>query len=273
MRRALAMSVVKATAAAADRIRPPGRGVVVLGYHRVGARCSQELDMPSDQFAEQMALVASTRRTVELDQALDLLSGVGPDDPADDPVVLTFDDGTQDFSDEVLPVLARHGLPATLYVATDFIERGVPFPYDGRPLSWSALAEAVSTGLVTVGSHTHRHRLLDRISGAEAADELDRSISLIGERLGVEAEHFAYPKMLRGSPAAEAAVRERFRSAALGGMRPNRYGATDFHRLARSPVQRSDNIRRFGQKLAGGMALEDRLRSLANRSRYAKATQ
>ena len=273
MGRALAMRIVKASAAAADRIRPPGRGVVVLGYHRVGARCSHELDMATDQFSEQMATLAASRRTVSLEQGLDLLTGPEPEDPADDPVVVTFDDGTADFCDEALPVLVRHGIPATLYLATDFIERGIAFPYGGTSLSWAAVREALATGLVTVGSHTHRHVLLDRVPAEEAADELDRSIGLIGERLGVAAEHFAYPKMLKGSPAAEEAVRARFRSAALGGLRPNRYGATDFHRLARSPIQRSDGMRWFGHKLAGGMVLEDRLRAVANRSRYAKVSQ
>lgn len=273
MGRALAMRIVKASAAAADRLRPPGRGVVVLGYHRVGARCPHELDMSREQFSEQMEALAATRRTVSLDQALDLLAGPEPQDPADDPVVVTFDDGTADFAEEALPVLVRYGIPATLYLATDFVERGVDFPYDGRPLTWGALGDALTTGLVTVGSHTHRHVLLDRVPSDVAADELDRSVGLIGERLGVDARHFAYPKMLRGSPAVEEAVRARFRSAALGGLRPNRYGATDPHRLARSPIQRSDALRWFSHKLAGGMVLEDRLRSVANRSRYAKVSQ
>lgn len=274
MVRAIALRTVKATAAAADRVRAPRRGVVVLGYHRVGARCPKELDMPTALFAEQMATLAATRRVVTLDQAVDLLAGQEePDDPAEDPVVVTFDDGTADFSDEALPILAGHGIPATLYLATDFVERGIAFPYGGTALSWSALRDATATGLVTVGSHTHRHVLMDRVPVAEAAEELDRSIGLIGERLGVTADHFAYPKMLRGSPGAEAAVRARFRSAALGGMRPNPYRGTDAFRLARSLIQRSDDMGWFAKKLAGGMALEDRIRAVANRSRYAKVSQ
>jgi hypothetical protein len=44
---------------------------------------------------------------------------------------------------------------------------------------------------------------------------LDRSIGVVGERLGVTAQHFAYPKAVLGSPSAQRAVRKRFRSAAL----------------------------------------------------------
>ena len=75
----------------------------------------------------------------------------------------------------------------------------VPFPSSGRPVSWSALRDACSTGLVDIGSHTHTHRLLDRTPPGAAADELDRSIGLIGERLGRVAHDFAYPKADRKS--------------------------------------------------------------------------
>ncbi len=106
----------------------------------------------------------------------------------------------------------------------------------------------------------------------QVAGELDRSVELIGERLGVTATHFAYPKAVLGSPAAQSAVRDRFRTAALAGTRPNPYGDADLHRLSRTPVQVSDGERWFRRKVAGGMALEDVLRRRLNRRRYEGAT-
>jgi peptidoglycan/xylan/chitin deacetylase (PgdA/CDA1 family) len=129
----------------------------------------------------------------------------------------------------------------------------------------------VSTGFVTIGSHTHTHRLLDRADGEETALELDRSVRLIEDRLGVTCRHFAYPKALLGSPAAEHEVRRRFSTAAIAGTRPNPYGATDLYRLRRSPIQVGDGMRWFRRKASGGMALEDDLRTLRNRGRYAGA--
>ena len=269
--RRLLGQAVKVTAAAADTLRRPPLGVVVLIYHRVGAGTDAEIDLPTDRFDEQMAWLARHRRPVSLDEALSLLAQPeAPDGPA--PVVVTFDDGTVDFVDHALPVLVRHQVPVTLYLATDFAEQQRPFPAGAAPVTWGGLAEAVATGLVTVGSHTHTHALLDRLAADQVAEELDRSTGLIGERLGVKAEHFAYPKAVPGSPAAEEAVKARFRSAALAGTRPNRYGATDPHRLARSPVQVSDRATWFRRKAQGGMALEDGLRRAINRRRYAGAT-
>jgi peptidoglycan/xylan/chitin deacetylase (PgdA/CDA1 family) len=240
----------------------------VLIYHRVGRRSPIEVDLPVSLFAEQMAHLASLGRVVTIADGLTRLRE-GKREPM---VAVTFDDGTADFADLAVPVLEDHRIPATLYVATDFIERGLPFPDDGAPLSWSALGDAVATGLIEVGSHTHRHALLDRLPAPEIDDELDRSIDLIGERLGVRAAHFAYPKALMGSPAADAAVRRRFDSAAIAGTRVNVGGATDPYRLARSPVQLSDGMRWFAHKVAGGMAFEDTLRRTINRRRYAEAT-
>jgi peptidoglycan/xylan/chitin deacetylase (PgdA/CDA1 family) len=266
---------LKEAAVAVDAVRRPPRGVVVLIYHRVGAATNLELDLPVDVFAVQMEALAASGRVVTLGDALARLSEPvenGDGSTGVDPVVLTFDDGTADFVDHALPILDRHRLPVTLYAATSFIDEARPFPGDGRPLSWRGLSDACATGLVDVGSHTHGHRLLDRMPPNQVDVELDRSIELIGEHLGTPPLDFAYPKAVAGSAAADRAVRGRFRSAALGGSRPNRFGTTDPYRLARSPIQRSDGMRWFRRKLDGGLAAEDGLRRLVNRWRYVGAT-
>jgi peptidoglycan/xylan/chitin deacetylase (PgdA/CDA1 family) len=265
-----ARTALKVTSAAVDVVRRPPAGLVVLIYHRVGRRTSIEVDLPLSAFAEQMAFLASHARVVTLSDGLAALA-----DPAaaHAPLVaVTFDDGTADFADVAVPVLVEQRVPVTLYVATDFVDRAVPFPNEGVPLSWAALGDAVGTGFVDVGSHTHGHALLDRLPAGEIAGELDRSIELIGSNLGVSTRHFAYPKAVMGSPAADAMVKARFSSAAVAGTRVNPYGATDPYRLARSPIQVSDGMRWFRHKAAGGLALEDTLRRTLNRRRYATST-
>jgi peptidoglycan/xylan/chitin deacetylase (PgdA/CDA1 family) len=261
-------SAVKRAAAAVDRVRPPAHGLVVLIYHRVGGRHPSEIDLPHALFVEQISQLAERGSVITLDAAAELLRGGSL--PAEGAVVITFDDGTADFADVAVPVLARYGVPATLYAATAFIDGGRSFPSGAPALSWGSLRDIVSTGLVTVGSHTHNHALLDRLDAEAIADELDRSCELIGERLGVAAKHFAYPKAVPGSAAADAAVRARFTTAALAGTRPNVAGKTDLHRLARSPIQTSDGMRWFEAKVRGGLRAEDVLRAALNRRRYAE---
>jgi peptidoglycan/xylan/chitin deacetylase (PgdA/CDA1 family) len=265
--RALALQAVKWSAASADYLVPPQRGAVLLQYHRVGQRAPIEIDLPLAHFEEQMAILADERRATTLEHALELLEGDAV--PERDPVVVTFDDGTADFADCAVPILARYGIPVVLYLATAFVEHQWRFPHDGVPLSWSALRDLVATGRVTVGSHTHSHALLDRVEGAVATAELDESIGLVKDRLGVEPRHFAYPKGVAGSPAAAEAVRRRFTSAALADVGVNRYGRTNPYRLARSPIQNSDGMRWFARKLRGGLALEGTMRRVLNHRRYA----
>lgn len=271
--------LVKRIGVATDRIVKPPAGITVLIYHRVGGGSDSAVDLPVDDFDAQMAHLAEHHRVITLDQAVRELtgpatgwgSGAAPaaDDVAGTPgVVITFDDGTTDFADHVVPTLERHGVPATLYVATEFVDTGTEFPWDAPPATWSALRDTLTTGLVTIGSHTHSHWLLDRLAPEHIAADLDTSIDLIGSNLGVTAEHFAYPKALPGSPAAEIEIRKRFRSAALAASRVNRPGRTDLHRLWRTPIQTGDGFEFFTAKAAGGLRLEGELRSLAARARY-----
>jgi peptidoglycan/xylan/chitin deacetylase (PgdA/CDA1 family) len=271
--RSMALRTLKTLAAAGDRVRPPTPGVVVLIYHRVGGGSGTEVDLPPEAFDEQIAWLAATGRVVSLDDALARLAA-GDDRAVDDgapdegPIVVTFDDGTADLAEVATPILVRHGVPAIVYLATGFVDEGLDFPDDGTPLSWAAVRDMAATGLVTFGSHTHGHLLLDRLPPAEAVDELDRSKDLIENHVGAPAHHFAYPKAVAASAEVEPLVRARYRSAALGGNRPNPYRGTDVHRLSRTAVQVSDGAAFFVRKARGGMALEDSLRRGLNRVRY-----
>ena len=263
---------VKFVASEVDRLRSHPPGVVILLYHRVGGRSHLDVDLDPRVFDEQMAQLRASARVVSLEDALERLTANNAEARAQEPAIaVTFDDGTADFADVAVPILERHRIPATLYIATDFIEQQRSFPDDGRPLSWAALADVHATGLVNIGSHTHRHRLLDRVDENVAVEELDRSIELTGERLGLRPRDFAYPKAVGPSAGAARAVNTRFRSAALAGTRGNAYGATDVHRLARSPIQASDGMRWFKHKVAGGMAFEDTLRRSLNQVRYSRS--
>ncbi len=261
---------LKRTAATVDRVRRPARGLVVLIYHRVGGGSGLAVDLDPGAFEAQIEWLAASGRVVTMTRALEMVAA--PAVPELDPIVVTFDDGTADFAEVAVPILARHHVPALMYLATDFVDTGRAFPDAGRPMSWAAAHDCRSSGYVEFGSHTHTHALLDRLEPAAIDAELDRSIELIADRLGCVAQDFAYPKALPPNAAADSAVRARFRSAVLAGTRSNRYGSTDLHRIARSPIQTHDGFAYFLRKAAGGMAFEDSARAILNRVRYSGAT-
>jgi peptidoglycan/xylan/chitin deacetylase (PgdA/CDA1 family) len=259
---------VKRLSIAVDRVVPPRAGITMLIYHRVGGASSGAVDLDAGVFDDQLAYLVAHHRVIPLQQAITELTAPSTGVPGQPAVVITFDDGTRDFSDSAVPALVRHNLPATLFVATEFIDTGNEFPWGAPPTSWAALRDAHATGLISIGSHTHSHWLLDRLDAAAIAQDLDRSIELIGSNIGVRPDDFAYPKAVPGSPAAEIEVRKRFRSAALAANRVNRPGQTDLHRLWRTPVQRSDSSQYFAAKARGGMRLEGELRSIVGRVRF-----
>jgi peptidoglycan/xylan/chitin deacetylase (PgdA/CDA1 family) len=234
---------------------------VVLLYHRVGARSASPVDLPAATFARQLDRLVEQDNVIDLDTAVDLLRRDFQSADAAPKVVLSFDDGTADWPDVVLPALVERSLSATFYVATDFINVGSPFPDGGRPVSWAGLAEMAATGFAEIGSHTHTHRVLAGASGAVTAEEVARSVGSIEERLGRPCHHFAYPKAIAPSPPAEIVVRRQFTTAALAGNVINRVGTTDLHRLGRHAVTVTDDDDTFRRKAAGGMRLEGWLRA------------
>jgi peptidoglycan/xylan/chitin deacetylase (PgdA/CDA1 family) len=235
--------------------------VSVLIYHRVGRRSPSPVDLSLDEFRTQLDRLQADADVLGLDTAVSRLLGSGGREQTGRPaVVLTFDDGTADWLEVVLPELVARGLPATFYVSTDYVEAGRPFPDEGRPVSWAGLADMISSGLATIGSHTHTHRVLARARADEAMMELDRSVGLIEDRLGFNARHFAYPKAIAPSPAAEVVVRRRFVTAALAGNRVNVAGRTDLHRLGRHGLTVADDLGAVARKAAGGAWFEGWLR-------------
>jgi polysaccharide deacetylase len=232
--------------------------VVILLYHRVGAG-EREIDLPEFQFERQLAALAERETVVSLDDSLGGLGGV----------VLSFDDGLADFHQHVVPALVRNRLPAVLYLATGLVARNGP-GLQGDSLTWSHLRDAVSTGLVTIGSHTHNHVDLSAATEHVAHAEMARSKRLIEDELGVPCRHFAYPFGI-GSAGADRAARREFISAADGTWRTNRRGQTDPYRLGRTPVLRSDGIAFFRAKAAGFLAGEALLYRAARRGPWRRS--
>ena len=247
--------------------------IVVLAYHRVGPGPAAQMRLDLGMFRRQLDHLAEHFEVISLDAAIHRLNGRSTPAPSDrgstrPRLVLTFDDGTDDFCDAVVDELVNRQLPATLYLATSFVEEQRAWDDGALAPSWAALADAASTGFVDIGAHTHTHQLLDRCSLDVTADEIARSDDLIGEHLGSRPNHFAYPKAVLASPGNEALIAERYRSAAIASTRPNAVGRTNPHRLMRSPIQQSDGFGFFVHKANGGMRFEDDIRRTINRLRY-----
>jgi peptidoglycan/xylan/chitin deacetylase (PgdA/CDA1 family) len=164
----------------------------VLTYHSIDGSGSP-ISVDETTFRRQLSSLVSgavVGRTLE-----DLLGS----SPADNAVALTFDDGYANFAEVAWPLLRDHGVPATLFVVTDFVGRSRAWndgPGYGLPrlplLDWETIGWLAEEGVV-VAAHTRTHPDLRRLSAAALADELEGAASRIEQEIGRRPKVFAYP--------------------------------------------------------------------------------
>ena len=102
-------------------------GAIVLMYHSVVPdRIADFVDPPNrlspGLFERQMAFLSEHRRVAPLSQVIDQIAA-GTSPPAGT-VCITFDDGYLDNLTTAAPILEKYRLPATLFLATGYVERG-----------------------------------------------------------------------------------------------------------------------------------------------------
>lgn len=102
------------------------------------------------------------------------------------PVVLTFDDGYEDFYFNALPILKKYHARGTLYVMANFINRP-------GYLSLEELQAIRDSGVVEIASHTLDHTYLKEIKTEVVKKEIQESKTKLESLLGIGIFSFAYP--------------------------------------------------------------------------------
>jgi peptidoglycan/xylan/chitin deacetylase (PgdA/CDA1 family) len=173
--------------------------VLVLCYHAVSARWRSALSISPERLERQLTHVLSCgyEPTTFTRAVLD--------PPAPRTVAVTFDDAFRSVRDVAAPVLARLGVPATVFVPTALIggrtamvwaglERWASGPdaHELVGLEWEHLAELADTGW-EIGSHTRTHARLPALADVALAAELAGSRADCAARTGRPCDALAYP--------------------------------------------------------------------------------
>jgi peptidoglycan/xylan/chitin deacetylase (PgdA/CDA1 family) len=119
---------------------------------------------------------------------------------------VTFDDGYANNYWHAWPILRELNIPATIYLATKYLDSERPFPFDDWPVagsscvpaeSWLPLSarqcqQMQSGGLVDFGAHTHSH---ERFLGRPEVfrDDLASCLAALHDGFGVDEPTFAFP--------------------------------------------------------------------------------
>ncbi len=249
MRRLLAMAIWP-YASAVSALHP---GLRILMYHRVANLAGyDQLTVSPARFERQMHYLAAHHRVVSLTEGLQLLRA----GPLRRPLVaVTFDDGYLDNLIEAAPILALHGIPATIFVTTRFCDQAVSHPRYGKPahrlhLNWDEIAALAATPGITIGSHTVSHPYLPTLGHAQAQQEIEESRHEIEERIGRQVSLFCYPSGDL-SPRELRLIAEAGYAAAVTVAPGVNYADSDVFQLRRTEITNRDASFDFALKLAG----------------------
>ena len=158
----------------------------VMMYHRFGESRYPSTNISIEQFEAHLAHLAGGNYTVlKLDDIIMRLRA-GELLP-DRTVAITIDDAYLSVYTEAWPRLTEAGFPFTLFVASSPIDRKL-----SGYMSWEQIRELQSSG-VTIGSQTHTHPHMHRLSDEEVRAEISTSNGRFIEELGLRPELFAYP--------------------------------------------------------------------------------
>ena len=102
------------------------------------------------------------------------------------PVIITFDDGYEDFYTEAFPILRRQNAKATVFINSGLM---------GRPnyMTQNQVVDTVTSGLVEIGGHGFSHQNLTGISLESAKKVVNDDVSNIKESYKITPVSFAYP--------------------------------------------------------------------------------
>lgn len=152
------------------------RRPLILTYHRFSDD-GREDALPVETFRAQLEYLTRRYRLVGLSEiARQLQAGRTPEPGL---AAITIDDGYSDAFDLAFPLLKEFDVPATLFVATDFV--------DGRGWLWTDLtrylflASRVETFAAEIDGRFMRIELSDRQSRLRAASLLNESLKKMAE--------------------------------------------------------------------------------------------
>ncbi|MEH0422148.1 polysaccharide deacetylase family protein [Streptomyces sp. B21-083] len=242
----------------------------ILMYHSVATEpndATRTLSVTPEAFAEQLALLAERGFTPLKTADLATRWRSGRPLPAR-PLLITFDDGYEGVHRHALPVLAKHGFPATLFVSTGWL-RG---PYDtggglDTMLDWDQVRELAGSG-VEIGGHSHTHPELDQLDDDALRFELTRCRDVVAGQLGAVPVSFAYPYGYSSRRVRQAVRAAGFTQAlAVGnGLARRQQGP---YALRRVTVRRSTGIEEFARLAEGRSVAREFARDRALTKGYA----
>jgi peptidoglycan/xylan/chitin deacetylase (PgdA/CDA1 family) len=222
------------------KLSPARTGLRVLTYHTIGGQAYEDkLNLNSISlklFLKHIDLIERYRVVplTPLDCSNESLK-----------IAVTFDDGYRDNLTIAAPILVNREIPFTLFVTSQFIDKG-----DKLFLNPSELRELSTYPGVTVGSHGFNHIDLTKCNDSQLRSELESSKRHIEDIIGKEVTTLSYPFGLVNKRVRDAAFHAGFQVGGAGFFNINRQGQ-DPLLINRSVILQGDSASVLNQKING----------------------
>ncbi len=110
---------------------------------------------------------------------------------------LTFDDGFKSILNNALPILKDNGFIGSVFIVTAYMGKKSSWDVNIGGLyklhmNWDDIFKLKDAGW-EIGSHSHKHRDLTKISKAEVIDDINKSAAIMEKELGQKPMYFSYP--------------------------------------------------------------------------------
>lgn len=204
------------------------------------------------RFAAQMAWLKRWKyNVISLDEACRALRDKTP--LPSHSVVLTFDDGYENFYEYAWPVLKKHQLPSTVYIVSSLVGKTAYWlGDDGHPtpplMDADRLRQLNKEPLISFGSHGVSHRRLADLSSGEATGEIQHSKAQLEALLDQPVDHLCYPYGSI-SPEVIATSRTAGYTTAVTCKRDKADSSNDLLALPRKAISLGDNLAGFWWKV------------------------
>lgn len=216
---------------------------LVLCYHAVSREWPSSLAIDPEQLRVQL------RYLLDRGYRAATFAEVARGEAQGKALAVTFDDGYRSTLEHGLPVLAELGLPATIFVPTEYVGTvspmswpgidnwlGTPYENELRCLSWEQLRRLLDAGW-EVASHTLTHPHLTEIDDESLRRELAESRWTCERELGGPCLTLAYPYGDHDDRVEAAARDAGYEAAAI--LAPGRVGRYHWPRIGVFPSDRS----------------------------------
>jgi len=174
--------------------KPLGKRASILSYHNIGSDRAFFTVTPSALDKQLSYLKSSPELKVVF--LSDLIRKLKAQEDISGLVALTFNDGYASTYTEVLPLLKKYGMRASVFTTVEYIDSNVQTS-DGftfKTLSQAQLREMLASGLVEFFPQTQHRVPLDDVAYEGAAMKIDQARADLESVIKKDARVFSFPK-------------------------------------------------------------------------------